>query len=275
MSGYKEPNNPVEDMLGEVGTDADLATFYRVYPGAIPVMRADRSALGTIPAKAYQYCEALCSASAFGWYVFPASDIRLMFDGSDVFVECEGEWQLLSSMHLPGVDQWWDNQCPIELEGMAPPFLTSLGVPGYVQIWSGMLARTRQDWSLLVRPLVNVDQTRQFQCFEGIVETDQYAPAPLFTNIKIRQTDTVIEIPADKPLFQIQPVRQDSYKSRNLNAFSEHLLFDTESGDSVFSEADWVGYASTVRAARPTEDMHALGSYGARTRKRSKQNPDG
>lgn len=273
MSGANGPYDKVDEVVNESETDSDLATFYRVYPSAIPVMRADRSALGTIPAKAYQYCEALCSASAFGWYAFPAADIRLMFDGTDVYVEHQGEWMTLTSMHLPGVDEWWDSQCPMELEGMAPPFLTSLGVPGYVQIWSGLLVRTRKDWSVVVRPLVNVDSSRQFQCFEGIVETDQYAPAPLFTNIKIRQTDTVIDISAEKPLFQVQPVKQESYKSRNLNAYSEHLLFDRTDGHSVFSEADWVGYASTVRSARPTEDMHALGSYGADTRRRAKREP--
>jgi len=250
---------------------ADLATFYRVYPEAIPVMRADRSALGTIPTKAYQYCEALCSASAFGWYVFPAADIQLMFDGTDVYVGNFGEWVLLTSLHLPNVEQWWDSKCPKHLEGMAPPFLSSLGVPGYVQIWSGMLARTRPNWSLLIRPIVNVDQSRQFQNFEGIVEADQFAPAPLFTNIRIRKTDTVIEIPADKPLFQIQPIQQESYKSRTLNAYSEHDLFDSETGNCVFSDSDWAGYASTIRSANPAEDMHSLGSYGAKTRRRAKR----
>ena len=46
-------------------------TFYRAIPQSVEPMRADRSALGVIPTAAFQYCEALTSASAFGWYVFP------------------------------------------------------------------------------------------------------------------------------------------------------------------------------------------------------------
>lgn len=248
----------------------DLFTFYRVYPDAIPAMRADRSALGTIPAKALQYCEALCSASAFGWYVFPATDIRLKFNGSDVFVELNDEWTVLNSIQLPGVEEWWDRLCPEHLQGMAPPFLSVLGVPGYVQIWSGLLIRSKENWCSLIRPLVNVDLTQQFQCFEAVVETDLYAPAPLFTNLRIKQTDTVVEIPHDRPLFQIQPVMRQSLQTKSLNASSDQTLSD-DTGKCVFSDQDWAGYASTVRTLNPTEDMQSVGSYGARTRRRAKR----
>src|SRR5437016_6504113 len=47
-----------------------IVTFYRAIPESFEPMRADRSALGVIPTAAFQYCEALTSASAFGWYLF-------------------------------------------------------------------------------------------------------------------------------------------------------------------------------------------------------------
>lgn len=251
-------------------SDESLITFYRAYPNALPVMRAERSALGTIPTKAYQYCEALCSASAFGWYVFPPSDIRLYFDGSDVYSEINDDWVRLSSVHLPDVENWWDQQCPENLVGMAPPFLTNLGIPGYVQIWSGMLVKTMPEWSILVRPLVNVQTTNQYFCFEGIVETDRYCPAPLFTNIKL-QTTGLIEIPADMPMFQVQPIPRESYSKNKLKSYEQHDIFDERDGDSSMSTDDWEGYRRTIRTVDPTQDDHSLGQYAVSSRRRGKK----
>jgi len=75
-----------------------VVKFFRIVSAATPPMRADAAALGTLPAAAYQYCEAVRSASAFGWYVFPPEDIRLRWDGSEVLFFDEGEWRRLSSL---------------------------------------------------------------------------------------------------------------------------------------------------------------------------------
>ena len=48
---------------------------------SIAEMRADRAAAGTMPTRAFRYCEAMTSASAFGWYVFPPITFSLMWDG--------------------------------------------------------------------------------------------------------------------------------------------------------------------------------------------------
>jgi len=42
-------------------------TFYRAIPESFEPMRGDRAALGVIPHAAVQYCEALTTASAFGY----------------------------------------------------------------------------------------------------------------------------------------------------------------------------------------------------------------
>jgi hypothetical protein len=61
-----------------------LGTFYRAIPESFAPMRADRGALGVIPTAAFQYCEALTSASAFGWYVFAPMTFFVQWDGTDV-----------------------------------------------------------------------------------------------------------------------------------------------------------------------------------------------
>ena len=59
-------------------------TFYTAIPGSRAPMRADPSVLGTLPARGFQYCEALRVASSFGWYVFPPIDFTLQWDGSQI-----------------------------------------------------------------------------------------------------------------------------------------------------------------------------------------------
>src|SRR5262249_37654224 len=61
--------------------DSVVCRFYRLIPDA-PVPRpADRSADGTLPVNAYRYCEAIASASAFGWYMYPPLSFSLWWDG--------------------------------------------------------------------------------------------------------------------------------------------------------------------------------------------------
>lgn len=247
-------------------TKISIVSFHRAFPGAIPPMRAERSALGTIPAAALQYCEALCSASAFGWYIFPPVDIRLKWNGVDVFHEVDGAWESLSSLHLPRFLEHWNEHCPDDLKDKAPPYLSSLFVPGVVQIWSGILVSTKADWSLLVRPLVNVPHSRLYQSFEGIIETDRYRPAPLFTNIKLIATDVVIELSRMKPLFQVQPISRASYAEAD-------SAFDDRQGLEHMSPGDWDGYQGTIRTVDPRADSHKVGSYAVGTRKRTRRAP--
>lgn len=250
--------------------DSPLITFFRAYPKALPAMCADRSALGTIPAQAYQYCEALTTASAFGWYAFPADDLRLWFDGVDVYRAYDDEWQRLSSDSLPNMDNWWNTQCPPHLRDMAPPFVTYLGIPGYIQIWSGLMIQSRKDWSVLVRPIANAPRSNMHFCFEGIVETDNFAPCPLFINLKLQATNTVIDISAIEPLFQVQPIHRDCYSRSNLAAFEQRELSPHSPSVPGMTDLDWLGYQKTIRNADPSVDMHSTGQYATSTRKRAR-----
>jgi len=58
-----------------------LIKFFRFIPSAREPQRADRSAAGSMPMRAYRYCEAMTTASAFGWYLFPPMTFSLMWDG--------------------------------------------------------------------------------------------------------------------------------------------------------------------------------------------------
>jgi hypothetical protein len=249
-----------------------VVKLHRVYPAALPPMRADTSGLGTLPAGPFQYCEPLRTASAFGWYVFPPVDIRLAFDGTEAHYESEGEWRLLTSVHLE--DEFldhWDAHAPVDMKGRAPPYLSMTFVPGIIQIWSGFFVSTAPGWSVLVRPPANLAQSRTFSCFEGMIETDRFKPCPLFINIRLLSTDRETIIPKLKPLFQLQPIRRDCYADATLK-FPDFAALARESGNAFgMNDEDWQGVRRTLRSADPLETEHTTGDYAARARRRARR----
>jgi hypothetical protein len=247
----------------------EIITFHRVFPAAIAPMRADQSALGTLPAAAYQFCEAIRAASSFGWYVFPPVDIRLRWNGFEVLHLVDDEWRPLGSEHLG--DEFlelWDAHVPPDLLGRAPPYISNLFVPGIVQIWSGLLVGSTDGWSILVRPPANMPSS-SYLCYEGLIETDRFKPCPLFVNIRLLSTDRDIVIPRTRPLFQVQPVRRESYA----DAILRDVEFRTGEGFGLSPE-DWAGFRKTIRSAVAGDTSHRAGSYGAAVRRRAKQNAD-
>lgn len=233
-------------------------------PGAVLPMRADRSALGGIPAAAYQFCEALRSASAFGWYLFPPRTIELRWDGSQVLVRSGDEWRLLTSMVDAETAAVWKDIAPAELASQVPPFLSQLFVPGIVQVWTGLVVQTAPGWGALVRPVANVAPSQSFHCFEGIVETDWFAPVPLFINLRVTATDHVIVLRKTQPLFQIQPIPRPAYTSALDSASIEPA---TGAALATLSESEWKGLASTLRSIAPDRPPD-IGRYGAEVRRR-------
>jgi hypothetical protein len=73
-------------MIGAEPTDpansSSVITFHRFIPQSRPPMRADRSAGGTLPTRAFRYCEPVASASAFGGYLFPPINFTVVWDGT-------------------------------------------------------------------------------------------------------------------------------------------------------------------------------------------------
>ena len=171
------------------GASVPLVTFHQFIPGARPPQRADRSAAGLIPTRAFRYCEALTTASSLGWYVFSPLSFSLLWDGDEISWSFQGaqKWYTLSVAQFPNFRRAFDEIVPDRIKSYSPPFLATLPEPGLVQIWSGLVARTRPGYSLMVRPPVNMPRGRGYDLFEGVVETDQWF-GPLFTNIRLTRT---------------------------------------------------------------------------------------
>ena len=244
-----------------------IAQFFRLIEQARPPQRADRSAAGTLPARAARFCDAVTLAAGFGWYVFPPMNISLLWDGMDIFwtYDAVDRWMPLSTAQFPDFSARFDEAAPAHLRGCSPPFLSALAEPGTVQIWSGLLARTAPDWSLLVRPPANLPLPGGYVMYEGVVETDRWF-GPLFTNIRLTRTDMPVRLRADFQLFQAQPLPRAVYDEAVLSSMSVAPAL------SNLDDADWTAYHRTVIAPNEESDR-ALGQFAVGARRRRKGCP--
>ena len=239
-----------------------LITFHRFLPGARYPMRADRSAAGSLPTRAFRYCEPATSAAAFGYYVFPPTNFTLMWDGHNVTWSFQGagQWMPLTAVQFPGFREQFDAVAPEEIKEFSPPFLGALQEPGLIQMWTGLVLRTAPGWSSLIRAPANIPRNGGYELFEGIVETDRWF-GPLIINLRLTKTDTPIEFRADFPLLQIQPLPRHVYDDATLNNYE--LVPDL----AGLRPEDWDAYYDTV--VRPnTQENRPRGQYAAAARKR-------
>ncbi|MFN0114793.1 MAG: DUF6065 family protein [Paracoccaceae bacterium] len=241
---------------------ASTVRVWKAYPAAPAIRRAEKSALGTMPASAFQYCEAMRAAASFGWYVYPPKDISLYFDGREPFIFEDGQWFPVKSTNFEdGFRADWRKHAPHDLSEFDPPFITEIPVPGVIQIWSGYFVETAPEWALLFRPPVNFDLRSSYSVFEAVVETDHFRPAPLFINIRLLRTDTEIFLSKDRPLFQIQPLPKSAMSA------AAHSLEVTE-GLSDETGLDWAGVGRTLRKSTERADRWP-GRYAVDVRKRT------
>ena len=243
---------------------AAICQFYRLIPDAPDPRPADRSADGTLPVNAYRYCEAIASASGFGWYLHPPLSFSLIWDGAEVAWTYEGakDWYPLRGAQFPGFLDVFEKTAPAHLVELAPPFLVQGALPGVVQIWSGFLARTAPGWALLSRGIANLPRTQPYENYEGIVETDAWF-GPLFTNIRLTRTNSPVEFHRRRPLFQVQPLARSCYREPPFQVLQA----------ADMDAADWERFRATI--APNTDQMRALGHYAVDTRKKLRSRSSG
>lgn len=237
-------------------------TFYGAIPGCRAPMRADAAVLGTLPARGFQYCEALRAAASFGWYVFPPINFTLQWDGSQVIWTYRGAkaWYPLTSAQFPGYQAVFSRVAPARLRGYAPPFLSAVPEPGVIQVWTGFFIESAENWSVLVRSPANLPRNLAFDQYEGIVETDRWF-GPLFTNLRLVKTDTPIQFSTETPLVQVQPLHRSTYAEETSNNF--RVVADPRR----FPDEAWARYEETI--VKPNrEPARAIGAYAASVRRR-------
>ncbi|WP_372622742.1 DUF6065 family protein [Falsiroseomonas sp.] len=239
-----------------------IVTFYRMVDAAPAPRRADRSALGSLPTRAYRHCDAVTTAAGYGWYLYPPCEFDLFWDGAQVHWTCPGleSWLPLGAAQFPHFSARFDAAAPEAVREYAPPFLTAIQEPGVVQVWTGFAARTAPGWSLLVRPLANLPRHPGYEPYEGVVEADQWF-GPLFSNLRLTRTDQAVSFRTDEPFLQLQPVPQLAYGDAVLNGAG--LVGELE----AWQAADWAAYHADI--VMPNRDpAHQAGRYAAQVRRR-------
>jgi len=241
-----------------------VVTFYGAVPGIRAPIRADASGLGTLPSRGFQYCEALRTASSFGWYVFPPIDFTLQWDGSQIIWTYSGAkaWYPLTSAQFPGFQAVFDRAAPKRLRGFAPPFLSAIPEPGIIQLWTGLFVESAENWSILIRPPANLPRNLGYEPYEGIVESDRWF-GPLFTNLRLVKTDVPIVFNTEMPVLQVQPLHRSTYAEEVSNRFGMvRALAD-------FPAHAWERYEANI--VKPNLEPHRpVGAYAAAVRRRRK-----
>ena len=238
--------------------------FHRLIPQARLPQRADRAAAGTLPTRAFRYCEPVVTASAFGYYVFPPFGFTVMWDGHEITWTYDGAdgWLPLGSAQFPYFAGYFDERAPEEIRGFSPPFLSALQEPGLMQLWSGLIVRTAPGWSALVRPCANLPRHGAYELFEGVIETDRWF-GPLITNMRLTRTNTPIAFRADFPVLQVQPLPREALDDAGLNDYEVVAAMEQLRAE------DWDDYYDTV--VRPNVmERRPRGMYAAAARKRRK-----
>lgn len=231
-------------------------------------MGADKSALGTLPSAALQYCEPVRTASALGWYVFPPSDMVLRWTGSDVLLASGDRWLACTSLVDEDLADHWNAVSPPALQGRCPPLISRFPSRNIIQIWSGLLVSAAKGWGVLIRSLVNVPHTAQYRVFEGYIEADVYGPFPLFVNLQLLDTAADVRIARHTPLFQVIPIAKSSLSesSRDM-AVIDSFSAQTAGG---MEPAEWEQVQRTIRDADPSVGR-STGTYSVEARRRGRQ----
>ena len=200
-----------------------LLQFHRLIEQARPPQRADRAAAGTLPTRAYRYCDAVTSAAGYGWWLFPPMDLQLIWDGHDVFWYFDGapDWMPLSpSAQFPDFSETFDCRAPDDaarLRTSVPDVSARAWHPADLDRADG--SHRSEDWSLLIRAPANLASPGGYSLYEGIVETDRWF-GPLFTNLRLTQTHKPVHLRADFPLVQVQPLPRQGLCRRHTELYS-------------------------------------------------------
>lgn len=222
-----------------------------------------RDAGGSLPIRAVRYCEAVTSACAFGWWLYPPMEAWLLWDGCTIFYSLDGEdfAPLDDACEFPGMTDALAAHVPDGMEPIGSALFTALPEPGIVQVSLGLIASTAPDWSLLLRRPANLSLFGGYEVLEGIVETDVWR-APLFTNLRLTRTHTPIRLHAMAPLVQAQPVPRWLYQPT--------IMADMQNGGlSDMTPEDWAAW--NERFIEPADrPLRRDGEYAVASRRRQR-----
>ncbi len=236
-----------------------LVSYFSLFGSGEMPRRADPSALGTLPTRAFRYCEAVRLASGAGQYLFPPAEVRLVWDGTRIAVsvgEDEDFAFVTDAVPFPGFPDSWLAVAPESCRHAPPAFITALPEPGLVQLSLGVIATAAAGWSLWIGPPANFPRPYPIEVMTGVVDPAIYRGL-LFINFRVTKTDEPVVIYADRPIVQVVPVRTADIGEGVARDFVALSAFDA---------AAWEGYLAKV-VGPSGDDGRAFGGYAREARK--------
>ncbi|MFK4272134.1 DUF6065 family protein [Streptomyces milbemycinicus] len=244
-----------------------LFSFRSCFDGAVPPTVADSAALGTAAFRAVSYCEPFRAASAYGWYLYPPLDCFVKWDGASFRWLAEGypDWLPLTEVAAQTMLRVRDGEAPDDDPVLGLPVFSAAPEPGLLQVWTGLIARTPPEWSLLVRGVPNLPGSLTYEVQDGLLESGWWH-GPLVGNLRFRRTDEVVRLSRRYPLFAVQPVPSEAYQSRTLR----QMEFVPADSDSLSETRQMIADALAVR------DDDRPGGYRREVarRRRADETPD-
>jgi Family of unknown function (DUF6065) len=239
-------------------SNVPLITVHCLYKDAPVPKPADRTINGTIPARAKSFCEPFMTMNGLGLLIYPPVDFALMWDGEQIFWRpgTDSTWrQLVDGVAPPGFDEEFFSNAPPHVTDLRPfRFLEKIPENGMVQIWPGILVRTRPGYGMVVRSPIN-QLTPGIQFLEGFIETDWWF-GPLAAPARILKTDVPIVFSTNKPFLQIYAFPKDVS-----HAQSEQTV--GRMGMEAMTVEDWESYDAAVA---PLNRRGETGAYFKRVK---------
>ena len=164
-----------------------------------------------------------------------------------------------SEAQMPGYSEWFAKNAPEDFRRLELPFLTAFPERGVVQIWTGYVAKTRANWSLLLRGPANQIRSATYFNLEGIVEHDWWF-GPVLGNLQFTIANKEVRFTRSTPLLLAQPVLRQAYSTELLGSV------DAKNSIESLSVEDWTSFEQALFFGA---DEKPVGSYARIARKRS------
>ena len=211
--------------------------IWRCHPHGVRIIKAEKTLNNTANAAANKWCGPYNYANMAGWWIFPPSDIDILWHGENRFTHKElspyqnEEVPLVQSLIRPSDQCDTEKWCPSH-QGRSK-FTWGAVEPGVIQIWTGCVFQTPPGWCLHIRSPINT-VPQPYHVMEGVLETD-WMQYDIWINLVVDKKDELIQLRRDQwpPLAQIVPIRREVY-DEEWETYDQVMHRESEEANKVF-----------------------------------------
>jgi hypothetical protein len=229
-------------------------TVWRLHPGGCRIEKAEKTLKGTANKGATKWCGPYSTANSMGWWLYPPSDIDIMYKGEGAKKTSSFEYRHVTEYndydhhYIRSLVRKEDNidptvWCP---RGGRTKYTWGVADDNVCQIWTGCIFQTPPDWCLMMRSPVNTELPHRLynvgpicSVQEGVLETD-WMQYDIWINLQFHVQSRWVYLRRNQklPIAQIIPVHRSALEDHKLE--ERVLERQSEEGEKVFQY--WTGY---------------------------------